>query len=283
MGIRGAVKSGGGFWNNVDGVFASYEFTTTPPGEQKKGKKGADEWVYFVPSVQIDGADDETSQHLFVGGVERYTISDDGQELSDADGGNVSIGATTPAGKFLISVLDAEPELEGEFPDVEGGEPLNFNALVGRRIRLKQEVDVEGTKKRGKRKVVTKGGKTVEYDRTDTIVIAVYPADAKAGKGGKATAGKPAGKSGGKEKADPIRDKADKAVLDLMEAAVTKKNPNGTIPTSSLSVGVLKALSSDSDKSKVRTLVLDDAYVTGAAERGIFQYDEKEEEVSLND
>lgn len=279
MGFRGGLKQGGGFWNNVDGTITGYEFTTTPPGAGK-GKKATDEWIYFVPSVRVDGAEEDTNQHLFLGASERYEISDDGQTLTSIEGSVTSIGARTPAGKFLDSLIE-HGFPESNLPDLEGGEPLNLEAIIGTRVRLQQIKDVEGTAKRGKRKDA-KTGK--EYDRTDSVVSQVYDLP-KAGK--QASAGKPAVATKGVKNGKPngldreLLAKADKVVLDLIEAAVDKKNKTGEIPISKLSVGTLRLLSGDSDKEAVRKLVNSEEYRVAASARGAFQYDSEAETVSI--
>lgn len=288
MGIRGAIKSGGGFWNNVDVTLLGVTFTTVPPGEDAE----SGEWMYMVPEVQVDGADGPTTQHLFMGAAERYSIEEDGaSSISGVDDAPVSIGANTPAGKFVNSLLDANPELdiEGALPDVEAGEALTFEGIAGARLRLKQQRDEEGTKKRGKRKVKGKDGKTKEYDRTDTVVVTVYSIGgekpAKGKPGAKPVAGKPAASkpAPGKKTDTEVRDKADAAVVSLCEAAVDKKNKTGKIPTSKISVGILKALASDKQKDAVRKLAVTEEYLADAAERDVIVYDADEATIELTE
>jgi hypothetical protein len=269
MGFRGALKQGGGFWNNVDGTVKDYSFTTVGPG--KSGEES--EWVYFVPAVQVDGADAASTQHLFLGGADRYEISDDGHTITAADGGNVTIGANTPTGKFLDSLIEAGFP-ESNLPDLEAGEALNLEGMIGTRIRLKQQKDEEGTKKRGKR-IDPKTKK--EYDRTETVVSNVYSLPGGAAKA--ASKGGPKLVAGTNE----VRDKADEAIIALCQAAAKadKKNATGRIPTSKLSVGVLKQLAGDKLKDAVRKMVNDEAYLTGGTERGMFVFDETESTVEL--
>lgn len=284
MGLRDAVKQGGGFWNNVDGVLKAVRFTTVPPGADAE----PGEWMYMVPEIHIDGAEKATTQHLFMGAAERYEIAEDGaEEISGANGANFTVGANTPAGRFITSLLEANPEfdVEAALPDVTTGEALTFAPVYGMRLRLKQEVDVEGTKKNGKRKVTVNGQKK-EYDRTNTIVATVYSLGG--GKSSSKGTGKPAAAAAGKKAApkqdNALRDKADEAVKDLCEAAVDKKkNPSGAIPTTKLSVGVLKILSGDKDKEAVRKLVQTEDYLTDAAERGVIAFDSDEGTVALVD
>ncbi len=72
-----SFKAGGGFLNNVDGVIADYEFTGEFPGGggKKPGKKGSDfNPLYFLLTVQVDGADDPSTTTLFVGSADDFEI-----------------------------------------------------------------------------------------------------------------------------------------------------------------------------------------------------------------
>lgn len=236
MGFRGAIKKGGGFLNNVDGALVGYEFTARFKGETKDGK-----CIYFVPSIQLDGADDPIDQHLFVGMAERYTISEDGQSLTMADESPVTFGYKLPFGLFMDSLLTPAGGGAGfdesDLPDLEGGEALELNAIVDQRFRFKQEVDVEATKKLGKR-VVGTGKNKREYDRTNTVIDAVLGA---AGKAGTKTAA-PAAK--GK------KNDLDTEAQDVLRDVLAK----GPINRKNLSLPVTKALIKNSDKPRAAAL-----------------------------
>lgn len=271
MGFRGGLKKGGGFWNNTDGVLLGFEFTNTAPGADAAG-----DWVYVVPSFQADGAEDVTTQHLFLGGADRYSISKDGKTAQGVvDGENAeitTIGANTPAGRFFDTLVEKGEELgiENLLPDLEGGDPLNFEAIEGTRVRLIQEKDEVGTKKRGQRQ----GQNGQKYDRTNTVIASVYSL--------------PGGKRAAKESAKlakgdtSIRDKADKVVVDLIAAAVDKKtNKTGETPVSKFKMAALRALGKDKDKDAVIKMIGDEGYRADAAERGVFAYDAEAETVSI--
>lgn len=169
MGFKAGIKNGGGFWNNVDGTLQGYEFTNVGPA--KGGSQGEEtEWCYLVPRMLIDGAKVPTTQHLFMGSMDRYIISDDRQTVTSAEG-FVTIGGTTPVGRFFATLIECEPKAEALLPDLEAGDALNLSGIVGTRMRLGQEKDEKGTEKRGKR--LDKAGKPT-YDRTNTIVTRVY-------------------------------------------------------------------------------------------------------------
>lgn len=271
MSFRGAIKKvGGGFWSNVDGELTGYKFETF---DSKKGET----FVSFVPEVQVDGAEAPDSRSLMLGYADRFEISEDGRTLTAADGGPVNIPPDLPAGLFFDSLVEAGQHLniENILPDLEGGQPLNVEGLIGTRFRLGQKVNVEYTARKGKQK--GKDGK--EYDRKDSVVLAVYSLPGVTAAKTTATKGGPKLVAGTNE----VRDKADEAIIALCQAAAKadKKNATGRIPTSKLSVGVLKQLAGDKLKDAVRKLVNDEAYLTGGTERGMFVFDESESTVEL--
>jgi hypothetical protein len=236
LSFRGAIKKGGGgFLNNVDGEIVSYEFTDKFKGETKAG-----EWCYFVPTIKVDGADDTIDQHLFIGGNDRYSISKDGQELTMEDGSPVSFGFSTPFGRFIDSMIEKGFD-ESDLPDLEGGEPLELSAIVGPRYRFKQEVDEKANAKMGKRKV-KKNGKTVEYDRTNTVIDAVLGTSAKTS----STSAK-----GGKKTVD-VDDEAADVLKDILATGdVNRKN---------LSLPVTKALMKNANKDAIKAMILSEEW-----------------------
>ena len=274
MGFKG--KSGGGFWNGVDGKLVSFKFTNVGPGEGTN----AGDWLYLVPSFLADGAEAETTQHLFFGGVDRYSVSKDGKTAqgitADGEPSEVtSYGAKTPAGRFLDTLVEKGSELgiEALLPDLDGGDPINLEAIEDVRVRIVQEKDEAGTAKRGQR-VAANGNK---YDRTNSIIAAVYelPGGKKAAKGGK-----PA--KGAKADVNATRDKADTIVLQLIADSqkADKKNKTGETPVSKFKMAALRALGKDADKDAVIKLLGTEEYRTDAAEREVFAYDEAGETVA---
>lgn len=244
MGFRDGIKKGGGFLNGVDGALVGYEFSKRFNGEKKDG-----DWVYFVPSILIDGADDPVTQHLFLGSAERYEVSEDGQELTMADESPVSFGFSTPFGLFMDTLLTPTDGGDGfdesALPDLGKGEALNLSAIVDERFRFKQQVDEEATKKLGKRKVGT-GKNAKEYNRTNTVIASVLGA---ASKSGSKPSSKPAGgkKKGGE---DDLQSEAADVLKDVLsKGEVNRKN---------LSLPVTKALMKNSNKDALKKIVLDE-------------------------
>lgn len=245
MGFRGAIKSGGGFLNNVDGTLVRYEFTARFKGEKKDGK-----WVYFVPYIKQDGSEDEVDQHMFLGAAERYTISDDGQELTMEDGSPVSFGASVPFGRFMNSLLTPAGGGDGfdedKLPDLEGGDALELSAIVDERFRFKQQIDEEATKKLGPR-VVGAGKNKREYPRTNVVIDAVLGGASK-------SAGKAKATSGGKKSKANDEDALNEEAADVMRDVLAK----GPINRKNLSLPITKALIKNANKDALKAIVLDE-------------------------
>ena len=113
MGARPSTyKKGGGFLNGVDGTITGYQWTDEfngkafVAGRDPKTKKERFHSLYLVPTVRVDGADEDVNTTLFAGGYDDYEVSEDGLTLTDPAGGDVSIGANTAAGKLLQSLVD---------------------------------------------------------------------------------------------------------------------------------------------------------------------------------
>lgn len=271
MGFRGAIKQGGGgLFNNQDYTFVEYEFSDVAPGEKKSG-----EWLYFVPTFLVDGGDKDAgqSQHMFIGAAERYEVSKDGQELTMADGSPVTWSAKVPFGRFTDTLTGDNGVDESELPDIEGGDPLTFEAILGRRLRLVQEVDVEGTAKRGPRKYKNAQGKTVEVPRTVTVVANVYPADG----GGKA-AGKTNAKAKGSAK-DADDDDIDETVADYIVEAL-KASKSKSLKVDDLSMALTKVLIGKKNRDAIKARGLEESM--HETEKG-WTYNAKKETLTLDE
>ena len=149
-----AFKKGGGFLNNVVGVIADYEFTPDFPGSDGKRKpKGKDAFnpLYFLLTVEADGADQPQTTTLFAGSADDFEISDDGKTLTPVDD-NVGLRMNTDLGKFLTSLVS--PENGDGFPEEslpDDGEPINYEAIIGARVNFVQVKDEEAMAKAAKK------------------------------------------------------------------------------------------------------------------------------------
>ena len=245
MSFSDAIKRGGGFWNNVQATITSIRFTTTPPGAPQDMSK----WVYMVLGVRVDGASVDTTQHLFLGGVDRYIISENGKTLTARVESLITLGLGAPAAIFLSSLIEAGYP-ETNLPDLGVGEPLNLDMLIGERVELRQVENKTATEKLGSRK----DPKTDrEYPRTVTIVGAYLgPATGPT----KATATNVRSKANGKMTAATIAEPAKQALTALLEAN------NGSLNKSQLRVRLFKALAGNPLRDEVIEYLMQDSNLT---------------------
>ncbi len=196
MGARpSSFRKQGGFLNGVDGVISDYQFTDEfngqpfKPGRDPQTKKEKFHSLYCVLSARVDGADEDVTTTLFVGGADDWDVSDDGHVLTPAEGkgSDFALGQGTGFFKFLSSLVEAGFN-EALLPE----DSNDFSAIIGTRVRFVQRKDEEGTRKLGKR--VAKDGK--QYDRQDLVVDVVYDMPKAAAKpnGKTAAPSKPNGK-----------------------------------------------------------------------------------------
>ncbi len=275
MGFKG--KSGGGFWNNVDGEFVDYIFETF------KSAKG-DLFISLQPSIKVDGQEEASSRGLLFGAADKYDISEDGKTVTAKEGDTTSYAANLPAGQWLDSLVAAgeKLEIEAALPDLDAGEPLNLEGILGTRFRLGTIPDVKGTKDRGQE--VGKDG--VSRDRRFNVITEIYSLGGTKTGGKKAVTGK-AGKPSAKTVVwgNLVQDAADAIVLEAIAAAqkADKKNKTGEIPAPKLKMAALRAPALAGDKAlkdAVIKLVGSDEYLNGATERGVFVYDADGETVA---
>ncbi len=280
MGFSGGIKSGGGGLFYGDGTLEQFTFSAIAPGSDTAG-----DWAYGVLAFRPDGSDKVNTKHLFLGGVDRYDFEEGGTTAQGVKDGQptdqTSIGAKTPMGRFFQTLVENGETVgvESVLPDLEAGEPLNFDGLTGARVRLGEETDVKGTASKGQ--IVGKDG--VSRDRKNVIVETVYSvgeaqAPVKGAKGGKPVAGKAP-----KANANAARDKADAIVLQLIAEAqkADKKNKTGEIPVSKFKMAALRATYEKGvEKAVVTALLADEDYLADAAAREVFSYDAEGETVA---
>ena len=252
MSFLNAMKSGGGFLNNVDGRLLGFEWTAVPPNGQAEG-----EWVYLVPSIRVDGSDKDVTQHLFFGGADKYAISADGRSITMRDGSPVTFGAKTPVGRFLTTLVQKGGDaIEAVLPNLEEGAALNLDGVAGSRVRFVQEKDEAGTAKRGQREVKDpKTGKVAKYDRTNTVISAVYEVGSGAG-AAKQAAPKTNGSGKAKAAAADASAVADLALEILL--TVLGDTENGSISKAKLRVPVMQALGKNPLRAEVIAYLFDD-------------------------
>src|SRR6185369_4021870 len=113
--------------------------------------------IYMLLEITPDGADEPNKRSLYLGSGQFLKIEDDGKTLVSADeDGAPRLYDQGEVFKFIDSLEREGFPAESRFPDPTEEKKINFEGMIGWRIRLVNEVDEEATKKLGKRKV-TKG------------------------------------------------------------------------------------------------------------------------------
>lgn len=276
-------QGGGGFLNNVDGVIVAYRFTDEFNGEpfvpgNKPGTKDPKFHSLFMElSARLDGADEDITQNLFAGNADDFTISDDGLTLTALEEGEeCSIGGSTPAAKFVASLVE-KGFPEGSLSDDPNS--INFEPIVGTRVRFAQET-VLGQDGKPRKRIAKKGKfKGREFNDTTTVVGQVYDLPGKATKG-KAAAGKTGAKA--KAKDVEVEDEPETSVEDLAAETlidIVKAN-KGKMPKAKLSMAVLQKLMKHPQREAVRKLFKDDEFLE--TENG-WDYNAKKEVVTVDE
>lgn len=265
MGSRpSSFRKSGGFLNNVDGVITGYTFTDEfngepfVPGRDPKTKREKFHALYCILSVRVDGADEDVPTTLFVGGAEDFDVSEDGLTLTSPKAGEpCSPSQNSAIGKFVASLVDAGFPADN-FDEDEA--VVNFEPMVGTRVRFVQRKDEETTKRLGKRKD-KKTGK--EYDRQDLVVDEVYEvgtgevaAPAKGAKpGGKPKPGTKPAKGGAAPEVD-----LDELTKDTL-LAILGDEKNNSIAKAKLSVKVLTRLMKHAKRQDVIKRIFEDEFL----------------------
>lgn len=262
MGARpSSFRKAGGFLNNVDGVITGYTFTDEfngepfRPGRDPKTKKERFHSLYWVPTVLVDGATEDVNTTLFAGRADDWDVSEDGHTLTPVEDGR-ELGAGTAFAKFITSLVEAG------FPETNLPEDvINYECIVGTRVRFVQKTNVEDTKKLGKRKDKKTGR---EYDRQDLVVDQVYDLPGVETKSNGKTA-KPAGKpaSTSKPPAKAAVGLPETGLEDLAKSTLLEiiSDADGKIVKSKLSMKVLTKLMKHPQREDVRKLIFTDDFL----------------------
>lgn len=249
--------------NNVDGVIADYEFTPDFPGSTGSRKKSDFSPLYFVLSATIDGADEPSTTTIFVGSADDFEIEDDGKTLVPVDE-NGGLRQNSDFSFFIDSLVKAGFP-ESNLPD----DKINYEAIIGTRVRFVQERNEELTKRLGKKK--SKDGKK-EYDRTRLKIADVLGlADAK-GKAMSSKSAKPSKETAADD--DDIESMATAALVALL-----KKAPGKTILKKKLPVQIINQVGAKHpSRNDIKELVTSEDFLAAGDK---WSYDDESGEVTL--
>lgn len=254
-------KGGGGFLKGVDGVISGYEFhgrlfngDDFVPGKDKDGKP-LFHWLNCTLSARVDGADEDVTTTLSVGGYDDFEISDDGHTLTAVEDGR-ELGANTSFAKLISSLVEAG------FPETNLPEDvINFESIIGTRVRFEQRVNAD-MKAKGKKRIDKKTKK--EYDYTDLVIDQVYSLPGTAAAAVPvAKAAKPAAAAakGAKGKQAPAAAAANTDVADLAVSTVQTilaEAEGGTISKTKMEMKVTGKLMKHDLREPVRKFVAND-------------------------
>jgi hypothetical protein len=294
-----ANKAKGGS-STTEGVIADYVFMDRFPfgddenEKPKKGKKDSDgdESIYMLLSLRPDGVDEGDEEayvkrSLYLGSSKYLVIEDEGKTLASSDDdGTPRLYEGGEVFKFIESLETAGFPAEARFPDITEEKKINFEGMLGWRIRVVNEIDVEATKKLGKRKVTAGKHKGKEFNRTYTKVTKVFGEDEVKAEGGKPNGKIKTSKSKKDEDADAeqytvespsvSKKAADKFLLALIEA-----QPKETLPKKDIALQITRYATSvkmdRSERDAMRAFIVADdfAYIDDAAEREVVEVDKK--------
>ncbi len=274
MGARPSqFKRGGGFLNGVDAVITGYQFSDEfngkpfVPGKDPKTHKDKFHSLYVSLSARVDGAEEDVTTTLFAGGYDDFEVSDDGHTLTPVEDGR-ELGGGTAFAKLITSLVEAG------FPETNLSETeINYEPIIGTRVRFVQRVNAEDTKKLGKQKD-KKTGK--EYERKDLLIETVYEL-AKANKPA-AKSAKPAGKTAkGAAPVEDIKDLSGRALLEIVQAA------GGSITKQKTSMKTLLTplLKGNPQRDAVRQWLQNDDNLNELVADGAIAYDQESGEIQV--
>ncbi len=281
MGWSDKAKAGQG---STEGVITDYAFMDTFPfGDGDKDDDNDN--IYMLLEVTPDGADEPNKRSLYLGSGQYLKIEDDGKTLvSSDDDGTPRLYDGGEVFKFIESLEAAGFPAESRFPDINEEKKINFEGMIGTRIRVVNEIDEEATKKFGKRKVTKGKHKGKEFNRTFTKVTKVFDVADEAPAKGKKTSTKVNTKGKKAEVADDDEDEVpaiSNKVADKFLVALVKAQPKGTLDKTGLALAISryaqKIKMDTDDRDAMRSHLVADEYaaVVDAAEREVVELSKK--------
>jgi hypothetical protein len=267
----GLFRKGGGKLNGQDGKIEAIELTTKPYGDKTSDAYG--EGLFAVMTLRPDNlTGDPIKKPVKIGAAEDYTVNKKRPYVITTDNADV-IHPATQMGKFLGTVLAAGVS-QSSFIESDDAQEVDFEPLVGARVRFAFFDDPEVQDKFGRKKVKNlKTGKTEEKDRQYFGVSKVYSLGdgVEVGDTDHAAAGKPNGKAGKAVTPEQV------AVESI--SAVLKDAPGGKITLAKLPAKVALKMGKGHDAADaVQDLIQNDAWM---ADQEGWSYNPKSQELRL--
>jgi hypothetical protein len=282
-----AFKAGGGKLNGVTATLTGYEFGEFPfeaknPKARKKRAADASNAIFFNASWRVDGAEEDIIDPIQAAWDNEFEVSEDGKTLTPLDDSN-QLGQKTNFYRWLATLCSPVSGGDGFPEDDLSEDEINYESVVGHRMRLTQETDEYADKKRGLRKN-DKGVPT--YHNTRTVVDeyfgvaeVVKPARKVAGKNGQTAASTKSTKAAkGNGHATDVSEDAVRAFADETLARIMAEAKGGTLAKSKLSVKSIMLLADDPRREDVRKLFFDDAYLMA---QDVCDYDKAKQVLTL--
>jgi hypothetical protein len=287
MGWSDKAKSGGG--SSTEGVIVDYTFMDEFPFGDGKSKKSDNDNIYLLLVIRPDGVEDGDEESynkrsLYLGSGQYLRIEDEGKTLvSSDDEGTPRLYDQGEVFKFIESLEAAGFPAESRFPDPTEEKKINFEGMIGWRIRVVNEIDEEATKEYGKRKVTKGKHKGKEFNRTYTKVTKVFGEEEAPTKGGKSTKSTKSTKSAKDEDADEDNDTptVSNKVADKFLLALIGAQPKEQIEKSALALAITryaaKTKMDEDERNALRSHIVEDdyAYIDDAAEREVIEVSKK--------
>ena len=299
MGWLDKAKSGGG---SFEGVISDYMFSNKFPfGDNDDEQDDEKTSVYMLLDITKDGSTDPEQRAFWFGSGKFLKITEKGKVLVPTDDDGVpGIYENGEVYAFLDTLDRAGFPIDTRFPDPEETRTLDFRGMLGWRVRIAFVKDTDrqievgrarlGGKAKtatdaqildaGKRKVTEGKHKGKSFDLTRWEVTKVF--DGPSPRSGSA-------KANGEAKDDEDTPKDEATITnrraDLFLKALLDGARNNTLKKSDLPLSITRAARAEkldgSEANALRSKINDDEYLEGAAGRGVIEFNQKKQTITL--
>lgn len=301
--LNKAKSSGGSFEGVISDYVLSNKFPFGNDDDDDEAKDDGKKSIYMLLDITKDGNEEPEQRAFWFGSGKFLKITEKGKVLvSTNDDGVPGIYEDGEVYAFLDTLERAGFPTDTRFPDPEETRTLDFRGMIGWRVRITFVKDTERQMEVGRarlggraktatdaqifeagKRTVTKGKhKGKPFDLTRWEVTKVF--DGPSPRSGSAKAN---GQATGDE--DTPRD-GDEATItnkqaDIFLRALLDGAKNNTLKKSDLPLSITRAARAEkldgSEANALRSKINDDGYLEGAAERGVIEYNQKKQTLTL--